>query len=576
MLKRFLFIFLMFVVVFVVGCGQNLENIVENSTELKISPESAELYVGQTQQFTISGMVLKSDTSYSATWEVTGGIGTIDATGLFTATETGEGTILVAIDGIRGTAEVVVSDEGGKTITGYVKDIFSNDLPVSSAVVMSGAKTIKTDINGHYELLGVSKDTESISATAANLISTTIGTDKGSVNIPLGIPSINSSYDYSQSKQVKISGRFVNKYGEPIDAYTHYSSSYPYSISETSDYLGTIFYSNGNSYLYMASDGSFSNTISLSQGKQNTNLFLSILYKKQEMTYEGYSISTKETFNSFFKEIPYNDEDSIDLGEMIVSEEVSLIHGKISYPQDNDYINVCFGLKFDNDVRVSTSNYYYRYSPFANVSDDSYSLYVPYKIKGFNWFIYAGSTLYSTNNENASKSCNSYIEKLAIINGEASCDITLPSYLKIQYPGYSEAGVSNTPKIEWESLGNEYVYMPVVYSTHYTKWFGITDKNYISFPFFPIGSGGESANLVDGNYYLALLAFKNNNFDITNFNQEDIRKYSDYSQIGGIPFTVGSTDSSISSLSSSDKSSADKYLEEFLKKLGLSIKMSKK
>jgi hypothetical protein len=71
-------------------------------TSLEISPDTALVPIGRTRQFTVSGADAYGNpvTPTDVTWEVLGGIGTIDSNGLFTATTEGVGQIQATADGV--------------------------------------------------------------------------------------------------------------------------------------------------------------------------------------------------------------------------------------------------------------------------------------------------------------------------------------------------------------------------------------------------------------------------------------------------------------------------------------------
>lgn len=71
---------------------------------LTVSPDTALVPIGRTRQFSVTGEDEFGNpvTPTGVAWEVTGGIGTIDATGLFEATTEGEGTVKATSEGIPG------------------------------------------------------------------------------------------------------------------------------------------------------------------------------------------------------------------------------------------------------------------------------------------------------------------------------------------------------------------------------------------------------------------------------------------------------------------------------------------
>ncbi|HUU44748.1 MAG TPA: hypothetical protein VM118_03355, partial [Acidobacteriota bacterium] len=83
-------------------------------TRLIVSPDTASVTVGSSLGFTASGYTsaFESVTAGKVTWEVLGGIGTIDADGSFTATNRGTGRIAATrtVDGVTDTSGMIVVD----------------------------------------------------------------------------------------------------------------------------------------------------------------------------------------------------------------------------------------------------------------------------------------------------------------------------------------------------------------------------------------------------------------------------------------------------------------------------------
>lgn len=95
------------------GCGQGQKAADENSNlTLLVSPEAVILMTGSTQQFAYSIMTASLMSTADVVWTVVGGVGTIDATGLFTAVAEGEGTIEARVGSAIGRARVTVSGGG--------------------------------------------------------------------------------------------------------------------------------------------------------------------------------------------------------------------------------------------------------------------------------------------------------------------------------------------------------------------------------------------------------------------------------------------------------------------------------
>ena len=75
-----------------------------------IAPSSVGLIVDETQQFTATAYdAFDNPLSLSFTWSVTGSIGTVTSSGLFTAgIQTGSGSVVASADGVSGSADVTV------------------------------------------------------------------------------------------------------------------------------------------------------------------------------------------------------------------------------------------------------------------------------------------------------------------------------------------------------------------------------------------------------------------------------------------------------------------------------------
>jgi len=93
-----------------------------------VSPSPQVVDVGATQPFTAAALDAHNrPVSATFTWSVTGGIGTVDQNGLFTATTPGSGTVVAAAGGKMGSAQVTVpfevSPNGDNNLAGVpVKD----------------------------------------------------------------------------------------------------------------------------------------------------------------------------------------------------------------------------------------------------------------------------------------------------------------------------------------------------------------------------------------------------------------------------------------------------------------------
>jgi hypothetical protein len=94
-------------------------------TSITVTPNPANLNVGQTQTFTATGNYSDSSTAViTPTWSVTGGIGTIDSSGVFTATTAGTGKVrATSTNNVVGEADVTVEAAfpvGASAAAGYI------------------------------------------------------------------------------------------------------------------------------------------------------------------------------------------------------------------------------------------------------------------------------------------------------------------------------------------------------------------------------------------------------------------------------------------------------------------------
>lgn len=150
--KAFLVFGLLFFI-FISGCG----DIDATIASLAVSPSSKTIGINQYQLFSALaknsvGQIVSAD----VTWSVTGGIGTITSTGIFTAgSSTGEGTISATTGGVTAEASVVVTDQCW--IAGQVID--SKGYKVQDLkVYLEGYKSTYfdfTDSSGKYSISDV-------------------------------------------------------------------------------------------------------------------------------------------------------------------------------------------------------------------------------------------------------------------------------------------------------------------------------------------------------------------------------------------------------------------------------------
>ncbi len=131
-----------------------------------VSPASANLQVGHTQQFTAT----VTNSTQGVTWTATSTIGTVSATGLFTATAAGSGTVTAT--SIQDTS---VSDSAQVTVTA-APTTFSISGTIShgggASVALSGSATTTTtaNSNGNYSFSSLANGTYVVTPTLSGFV----------------------------------------------------------------------------------------------------------------------------------------------------------------------------------------------------------------------------------------------------------------------------------------------------------------------------------------------------------------------------------------------------------------------
>lgn len=100
---------------------------------ITVSPSTASVASGSSQQFTVSAMDANGNAvTVSPTWTVSGGVGAIDGNGLFTGATAGSGSVVATVGSITGSSTVTVSTGPLATITVS---------PTTASVVSGAAQT---------------------------------------------------------------------------------------------------------------------------------------------------------------------------------------------------------------------------------------------------------------------------------------------------------------------------------------------------------------------------------------------------------------------------------------------------
>ena len=194
---------LAFAAVFTAACGDSTGP--RTASTVTISPTTATIAVGGTQQFTAVVKNSKGNVlNVAGIWSVTGG-GTITSTGLFTAGSTpGTSTISVSCSGVTATATVTVT--GGPlasivvtpnpgtmlintplTYTASGRDAFGNTVPITGTVtwtVINGGGTIPAGTTG----LTAPFTAGNVTGTFANTVRASNGTLAGTADAIVTAP----------------------------------------------------------------------------------------------------------------------------------------------------------------------------------------------------------------------------------------------------------------------------------------------------------------------------------------------------------------------------------------------------
>jgi len=143
-----LFLLLVILILPLSGCG-DLES---ELASLTMSPTSSTIGVNQSVVFTAigkdsMGFIVTTD----PTWSVTGNIGTINSTGLFTAGDiAGSGTVVATYDNTSASANVTVTETGW--LVGTLSNAYYGTTGIK--VYLDGFSTLFdfSDSNGQYEI----------------------------------------------------------------------------------------------------------------------------------------------------------------------------------------------------------------------------------------------------------------------------------------------------------------------------------------------------------------------------------------------------------------------------------------
>jgi len=429
-----------------------------------------------------------------------------------------------------------------RTISGFVKNIFSTNEVMSSITVCIEDIMGKSESDGSYSLTGVSPSAETISAAAPGSVATTIQLIEDVTNIPVGYPT-QWSYYSDPTETTLVKGRLVDEHGDPV-------------VTSFRAVLGADGYSLGTS---TSSNPSGNFTLSVSTPKNIDSLvgYLSIV-KEIDGVYKG-----------VLQKIDVQRGVTLEVGDIVVAGDVATISGAVTSPSGYRLYSVSCGVQLASGLRMSLDNAYYWSS---EISGESFSVRLPATPAGEKYYVSA----FAVKSGSWTDMVEKYETDLILSGGEYTYNLTLPAGFLPIYPTVDQENVSNAPRFEWVSMGDGYVYMLFVGNNYGLRWWGLTSATSIEYPSFPVGSGGEVVNLADGNdYFWRIIGFKIPDIDMTDIQFTDFYFYTETVQFGDIPFKVGSASvSSVKSFDVHDSARFDQEVGEFLEKLG--VKAAKK
>lgn len=478
--KVLVFILLFLVACFTFGCSQannssgssgstdndTTNDAVSSLTSLVISPSSVTLEVGSTQQFTATAYYSSQSTmkSVSPTWEVIGSIGTIDATGLFTATKEGTGTI----EARYGENTTTLSSVEVLPImtTGYVYDILlGQSLPISGATVVADNYFASSGSSGNYKIVSTSNQ---ISSFHNGYLATTISSSNPTVNIPLYEVDYPNSFTYS-----KVSAHVVDSDGKPME-----DAEVTVSIRATNKGYE---YSCSSGYSALPNSSiDFQANLGIPDDETSASGYISVVYR----------IGTQ--WKGYIEQISLAKGVDLNIGNIVVSEKAASITGNLDAPFiSSGYKSVELGIKKANG---------YGYSLASNCEilqgNKQYQLYAPASLVGEDYCVVgyvsqSGIGISVKHIENKNISVGSTITQ----------DMSFMEPVMLSNPINSAEVSGVAPTLQWKKLSKDCIYFVILLSSSDDRQIFLTEDNKITVPKFTSSSNGEKYNLVNGGTY---------------------------------------------------------------------------
>ncbi len=466
LIRLFVFVSL---VALVLGCGQQTSNtsVVPSSPELKleIEPASPAIVVGEKVQFKLKGLENNASEEAKVAWNVIGDIGTIDATGLFSAIKVGVGSIEAKYNDflIQSSIEVISRKISGTVYDFYASNIYTNSLvPLGGATIYVNQQVATSDATGSFSVSENSTGEIKITAFKKDYNYISLVTDKSNIKVFL----FPKQYSRLSKGDATYTGTIKGLPAGVNDVYGHAISSMQY-------YQEFSFDQSSNSY-------------TLKNAPAGNETYLFIYYYDQ-----GQRVYTYKKFN------PLSGINNIDLefGPFNIAKVSILVPS--GYKTSYIYSYIC-----NRNQIIMDSSY-----EQLNGKTDFIITRLPQLQNGDNYGLHV-----SAKDEIAGDTVRKYIYDLDIQNPIA-IDLSLMPRLKFKDPTPVNDSIITVPlTIAWEPVGEKDVFYSVyIYSdwnavtwTGYTKGTSITVPD--AFTFKPATK-----------YYIFLTAGKIDEFDIADF-----------------------------------------------------------